>query len=399
MAKQASEAWTRCKAIIAQTGDLPRIAEHLGCSPGTPVKVLCAAAYTICKERSAGQYSAMPRHYERLRDELLAIAGNRPMAGQPEYVPDIEPQEDTPVMPSNRTNTSDVASAAQALAEALAMANRSQPLDADAVRAIVQREIAAIPPRIIKLEQDGKELGSIEGHVHPTFETLVKAATMRRRDGFHPNIWIYGPPGSGKSTGAAMLAKLLNVPFLFNGPVSMEHQLIGWRDGMGNLHNVAFTEAFVQAGVYCFDDVDKCPTFDPFLTLQAALANGHASFASGIVERHKDSIIIATGNTLGKASADFSSTNIDAAFLDRFDVKIHWDYDAKLERALYGDEAADIVQKARKTAQDKGFTGLFITPRATAAIQALLATGFSVEDAKNMTYRATLSPEQRSMMP
>jgi hypothetical protein len=286
------------------------------------------------------------------------------------------------------------------LARALANQNKAAPLDADAVRAIIRQELSGVPPTVITLrDHTGVELGRVEGHQHPAFKDLVQAATARMADGFHPNVWIYGPPGSGKSTGVKMLAKLLGRPFFFNGPVSMEHQLIGWKDGMGNLHDVPLTEAYSQAAVYCFDDVDKCPTFDPFLSLQAALANGHAAFAKGIVERHIDSLLCATGNTIGKATADFSSTNIDAAFLDRFAVKLFWDYDEKLETALYGVEASEMIQYARRVAREKGFTGLFITPRATAAAQALLAAGFSKERVKDLTYRATLSTEQKAIMP
>jgi len=66
--------------------------------------------------------------------------------------------------------------------------------------------------------------------------------------------------------------------------------------------------------------------------INQALANEYCAFPDGMVEKHKDFIIIASANTYGTgANREYVGRNqLDAATLNRF-VVIDWDYDEDIE--------------------------------------------------------------------
>jgi hypothetical protein len=99
------------------------------------------------------------------------------------------------------------------------------------------------------------------------------------------------------------------------------------------------------------------------------------------------------------ATADFVGRNrLDAAFLSRFPVRLAFDADPALEIALAGDAAfARRVQAARERARAAGLKHL-IDARQMRAGAALIAAGFTPDEAAQMTYLAGLSDEQRRMI-
>jgi cobaltochelatase CobS len=248
-------------------------------------------------------------------------------------------------------------------------------------------------------QADGNDHTLPEGHKHPMFETLLRAASSRQADGYHPNCWIAGPAGSGKTTGGRMLAKALNLPFFFNGAVSMEHKLIGFRDASGTYHSTPFREGYTIPAVYQFDDVDSSEN-SALLALNAALANGECDFADRLMPRHPDSIILATANTWGLgATADYvGRVKIDAAFLSRFPVKISWPYDEPFELAIGGNPAwTRRVQRARHAARAAGLK-VIIDPRHSIAGAALIQSGFTPDQAAELTYLANIPADKRSLL-
>ena len=255
-------------------------------------------------------------------------------------------------------------------------------------------------PQRIELTRGGVALPAVEGHQHPAFGTLLRLATSRNADGFVPNIWVTGPAGSGKTTGARMLAKALELPFFYNGALETKFEVIGYNDAGGRYHTTAFRQAMEQPSVYLFDDIDSCDSNAPLLALNGALANGLIAFPDAHVERHRDSIVIATANTWGLgATADYvGRTRLDGAFTDRFGGKIHWGYDEEFERAISGNPAwTERVQRARAKAAAAGLKVL-ITPRASIAGAAYIAQGFGEDEAAELTYLAGLSADQRRLV-
>jgi hypothetical protein len=299
---------------------------------------------------------------------------------------------------NNNTNANDAANVLAPLLDFIA-ARTAGNVNEDKVRAIVNEALAGIPPRVIEIHQNGIATHRIEGHVHPKFEMLLKVASSRQANGRHPNIMLSGPTGSGKTHAVEALAKALGLEFYTNGAISMDHQLVGFKDAAGQYHETALRKAFGRPAVYLFDEIDSSDN-SPLLCLAGALANGGFEFPDVFVERHPDSIIIAAGNTWGNgATADFVGRNkLDGAIKSRFPVRISWGYDEELERQISGNVAwAKRVQKARAAAGKIGIK-VQIDPRMTQAGAAIIAAGMSENEAADLTYLAELTPDQRRMI-
>jgi hypothetical protein len=320
-------------------------------------------------------------------------------------------KEETFAMNTNDNAASDVATAAALLAEALAKSQGSAPMDESAVSKVVREHLHIFadslpeliakhsPVRTIEIKKYDGSTFKVEGRAHPKFETLLKVASSRQANGRHPNIMLVGPTGSGKTHAVEQLAKALGLEFYTNGAISMDHQLLGFKDAAGNYHETPFRKAFGRPAVYLFDEIDSSDN-SPLLALAGAMANGATEFPDAFVERHPDSIIIAAGNTFGNgATAEFVGRNrLDGAIKSRFPVRISWGYDEKLERDISGNvDWAIRVQKARANAQKAGVK-VQIDPRMTQAGAAIIAAGMTFEEAAELTYLAELTPEQRKMV-
>jgi MoxR-like ATPase len=237
----------------------------------------------------------------------------------------------------------------------------------------------------------GATVRTLAGQQHKQFARFVKALATKN------NVWLAGPAGSGKTTAAEKAAEALGVPFYFNGAIDTEYKLLGFIDAQGRIVSTAFREAFTNGGVYLFDEVDaSLPAAT--LAFQAALANGMADFPGGMVRRHPDFYCVAAANTWGLgATNDYVGRNrLDAAFLDRFVVKISWGYDESLERTIAGnDEWTSFVQGVRAKAKANGLK-VVISPRASIGGALLLAAGFTMEETADLTVYASLTADQRA---
>lgn len=239
--------------------------------------------------------------------------------------------------------------------------------------------------------QETKDMGL----QHMRFEALLKMVQARQHDGNRLNIWLKGPAGSGKTTAAKKVAEALNMPFQFNGAISTEYDLMGFKDASGAYHRTAFREIFENGGVYLFDEVDSSLP-KAVLAFNAALANGECRFPDGMIKRHPDCVVLAGANTAGNgATSDYvGRMKQDLAFLNRF-VMLDWPLDEKLEMALATNKAwAKKVQKFRKNAEKRSIKGHIISPRATFYGEALLATGLDEETVEQACLRGALSADQ-----
>ena len=270
---------------------------------------------------------------------------------------------------------------------------------ADIVDSRIKAALSSVPTVRIELKGFDGQLREIKGHRHPKFATLLKAATSRMASGFAPNIWISGPAGSGKTHAGKMLADATGAQFHLNGAISMSHDLLGFISAPGIYHRTPFRDAYEHGGIYMFDEVDGSDNA-ALLALNAALANGFATFPDKRVERHPDCVIIASANTWGLgATADYvGRSKIDAAFLSRFPVRISWEYDTALEVAISGNESfARRVIAARERAKAAGLK-VIIDPRASQAGAALIANGMTEAEAAQVTYLANLSADQAAIV-
>jgi hypothetical protein len=302
---------------------------------------------------------------------------------------------------------------AQVIADAIS--GRVQAgLDEDGVRAIVAEGLDGAKDELLELVNakmasfaaplvvhvENRATGETKdlGVQHRQFPTLLAMAQARDKDGHVPPIYLHGPAGTGKTTAARKLADALNLPFLYNGAIDSEYKLSGFIDAGGTFRSRPFHDAYSKGGVYLFDELDSSLP-SAVLAFNAALANGHADFPIGNVERHTDCIILAAGNTCLRGDGSnqgFMRMEMDAAFRDRF-VFLDWPIDEDLEAACVPAEYADwlaTVRRVRAAVAALGVKKCDITPRATFSGIALLQAGLTKEQVVNCVLRKGLPDSQ-----
>jgi len=162
------------------------------------------------------------------------------------------------------------------------------------------------------------------------------------------NIWMVGEAGCGKSTMARNLSKKLNVPYhcISCGIGTSAVEFVGYK--YPNRESTKFGEYYSQPSVILIDEITA---LDPSVgqVLNAALANDEIETTTGLVQRHKDCIIIATSNTFGSgASRQYVANNqLDASTIDRFvggiiEVTYSEEYEAQFDT-----EVVDYVHMLR----------------------------------------------------
>jgi len=218
-----------------------------------------------------------------------------------------------------------------------ALANAMQPyikatVNAEQVNEMIDKALAGFnPDHVLTIEYkrfDGT-VKTIEG-AHSEMPKLMYLVSKRH------HVYLYGAPGSGKSHASKQVADAIGVPygFISLNPQTPDSRLLGFIDANGNYRSTLFHDIYQNGGVFCIDEVDNA---SPSLltTLNSALENGHMAFPNGLVAKHPDFVLIATGNTCGKgANPMFPERRpFDAAFAERFTF-IAWDYDIALEKAI-----------------------------------------------------------------
>ena len=268
-----------------------------------------------------------------------------------------------------------------------------------AIARMVEARLEGTQTVRIEVGRADGSIGKVDGHSHPKLATLLRALSVKQANGFAVNVFLVGSTSSGKTHGAGQAAKALGRSFGAHGAMMMQHELMGFIDANGHYHRTPFRDAFENGGVVLLDEVDSWDA-SVTLSLNAALANGYASFPDGMIARHPDCIIIGGANTHGTgATAEYVGRNrLDQAFISRFPVRIEWNPDPALEVAISGNpEFARRVQAARERARSAGLKHL-IDARQMQAGAALIAAGFTSDEAADLTYLAGLSKEQRRMI-
>lgn len=247
------------------------------------------------------------------------------------------------------------------------------------------RAILPPPPVEIKI----MDLPVIKvGVQHKSFPLLLRALLAGLP------VWIAGPSASGKTTAAMNAAKAMETRFLFTGAISEPHSLLGYRTATGEVIRPPFREAWEHGGVFLWDEIDASEP-NALLAFNAALANGACAFPDGIIPKHPGCFLIGAANTWGHgATNDYvGRMKMDAAFLNRF-VFVDFPYDEEMEMAIAPNkEWCRLVQQVRKNVYARKLRVL-VTPRATLLGSALLAVGYTEEEAIKATLRAGMSDDQ-----
>ena len=264
---------------------------------------------------------------------------------------------------------------------------RAQCLE-DSVGAMHAAIAALLVPITVKVERYDGSAHTVEGTVHAAFTECLQWLSARC------HLWLVGPAGCGKTTLAAQVAEALGVPFYSTGMVLAEHQVMGFVDANGNYHTTPFRQAFEHGGLHLSDEMDSWSP-EASLAMNAALANGHATFPDSPqqVKAHEDFYVIAAANTYGSgADRQYVGRNeMDAATLDRF-VMVPMDYDKALEASIAGEHTdwLNLVWKVRSNIADHKIREITST-RAIVKGIALQAVGGSADLAATRLLRKTFS--------
>jgi cobaltochelatase CobS len=277
-------------------------------------------------------------------------------------------------------------------------------LDEEKVRAIcaeaTEERVAELVSKLavlsVRVERPDVPPVTLDG-VHSMFPVALRLTAA----GLH-SYW-HGGPGGGKSTAARQVAEALGRTFgyISLNPQTPDSRLLGFLDATGTYRRTVFRDCYEHGGIFCIDELDNAaPSL--LTTINSALENGSAAFPDGLVERHKEFVLIGTGNTSGKgASPMFPERRpFDAAFAERF-VYLEWTYDERLERAValgHNPEAGtwvDFVLKLRQWASGND-PRLLVSPRASIRGAQLLALGFTPAEAADMAIFRGVDGDRRA---
>ena len=148
-------------------------------------------------------------------------------------------------------------------------------------------------------------------------------------------VWLWGPPGGGKTHLGRQLAKALGVaPYVMSiDETTTANKLLGFQNLVsGEFVQGWLYEPYKNGGLVVIDEID---TGNPGIIagLNALLANDHYLFPNGeTVPRHASFRVLACANTNGTgAVAGFTARQrLDAATLNRF-ACLRCEYDQGLE--------------------------------------------------------------------
>lgn len=276
-----------------------------------------------------------------------------------------------------------------------AAATVAGPLDAAAIAAIAREAVAQTSqPTIVHLVTPEGDTVNV-GVSHKAFPQLVRALDARDASGKPLNVWLAGPPGTGKSYGPAQYARARNIAFGESGPLGTKYDVLGFNSADGTFAETEFFRICQSPGVFLFDEIRaSVPSALP--AIFGMLANRRAPFACGTVEFHAEfRIIVADNLRPGQVSAQFSGGfKQDEALISRFAV-INWEIDEALESRMASGPQADkwvsTVRRFRSQAAQSGASLINVTPRAVASGSALLNAGFSIHEAAEMVIRGGMS--------
>jgi len=212
------------------------------------------------------------------------------------------------------------------------------------------------------------------------------------------HVAIVGEAGTGKTEMAMQVAKALELPFHFTGKVTSEFQLLGFRDAHGTVHETEFRKAFVNGGLFLFDEMDASSP-NAVTRFNAALSNGYCDFPDGHYKAHSNFKVIAASNTFWSgATRKYVGRNpMDGASKDRFSF-IEVSYDNGLEKLIAsqydrGEAIAARVQSVRKAVGDLKIPHI-VSMRATISLCQLIGAGMHLKKAERIAMWKDLSDDQ-----
>ena len=240
---------------------------------------------------------------------------------------------------------------------------------------------------VTHISDDAAEVLS-SGPVHPVTVDALKTLNSAKRD--NQQVYIWGEPGSSKTTTAIKIAELLNVPFYVIACAMTKWDLLGFTlpgvtldNGEPRIIETGFVKAWRDGGVVILDDADRSVP-KALTVLNSGLANGWLDLSHlglGTVERHPDCYIIMTGNSnLQGGDGAFATEFQDAALRDRFPfVKMDTcnDFEMSIAPNKSWCERVQAIRDYLRTQPPQYAKAVFPTMRATFRGAEMLAAGCS----------------------
>jgi hypothetical protein len=318
------------------------------------------------------------------------------MLENPEYAEKYQKKDkEEPKQPEQKKEKPEAASSGieQAIKDLIAKTAVQAELDEKKVREICKEEIQEKTlPRAVEFKIDDAPKVNVK-LAHKTLESLVKLVSIRNNAGHRFNVYLHGPAGSGKSSGARQVKDILNAErygYISLNPQTPDSRLLGFIHAGGQYVESEFYRCYTMGGVFCIDEIDNASA-SLLTTLNGLLENGHAAFPHGVYPRHEDFVCIATANTIGRGG-DIQYPErraLDGATLERF-VFLEWGYDDAMTRAIVGDivgdKADDIIKWVNETGRNlkSKYPTLIVSPRAYIHSAVLERNGFNRETIKQM---------------